>query len=80
MRCFRLLIKGRWKILASPFLLFDQVKIIVARCLLHNLIQKVKNYNPQEQMPHEESENKYNESNVEDIDMKYITTITSSNV
>nr|GEW56812.1 hypothetical protein [Tanacetum cinerariifolium] len=41
-RCFNLL-KGRWKILASPSFFFHittQVRIILACCLLHNLIRK----------------------------------------
>nr|GEW35742.1 hypothetical protein [Tanacetum cinerariifolium] len=48
-RCFGLL-KGRWKILASPsfFPIATQVRIILACCLLHNLIRKYMRVDPQE--------------------------------
>nr|GEU60772.1 hypothetical protein [Tanacetum cinerariifolium] len=46
-RCFGLL-KGRWKILASPsfFPIGTQVRIILACCLLHNLIRKYMSVDP----------------------------------
>ncbi|GJV25575.1 putative polyubiquitin [Tanacetum coccineum] len=48
-RCFGLL-KGRWKILASPsfFPIATQVHIILACCLLQNLIRKYMSVDPQE--------------------------------
>ncbi|GJX46318.1 calcium/proton exchanger [Tanacetum coccineum] len=48
-RCFGLL-KGRWKILASPlfFPIGAQVRIILACCLLHNLIRKYMSVDPLE--------------------------------
>ncbi|XP_074592484.1 uncharacterized protein LOC141848355 [Curcuma longa] len=48
-RCFGLL-KGRWKILASPsfFPMQTQVRIIIACCLLHNLIRKFMSHDPLE--------------------------------
>ncbi|GJU64599.1 ALP1-like protein, partial [Tanacetum coccineum] len=48
-RCFGLL-KGRWKILASPsfFPIGAQVRIILACCLLHNLIRKYMSIDPLE--------------------------------
>ncbi|KAG6496647.1 hypothetical protein ZIOFF_044517 [Zingiber officinale] len=54
-RCFGLL-KGRWKILASPsfFPIETQVRIILACFLLHNLIRKYMSFNPQELEPLEE--------------------------
>ncbi|XP_027169686.1 protein ALP1-like [Coffea eugenioides] len=78
-RCFGLL-KGRWKILASPsfFTIRTQVRIIMACCLLHNLIRKFMSYDPQEQMPCEVSDSEEDESDVDDGEMEYITTITPS--
>ncbi|KAG6470620.1 hypothetical protein ZIOFF_071697 [Zingiber officinale] len=54
-RCFGLL-KGQWKTLASQsFLPIEtQVCIILACCLLHNLIQKYIIFDPQELEPLEE--------------------------
>lgn len=48
-KCFGLL-KGRWKILASPsfFSIQTQVRIIMACCLLHNLIRQNMSVDPQE--------------------------------
>ena len=48
-RCFGLL-KGRWKILASPsfFPIGTQIRIILACCLLHNLIRKYMSVYPLE--------------------------------
>ncbi|KAJ8749125.1 hypothetical protein K2173_013732 [Erythroxylum novogranatense] len=56
-RCFGLL-KGRWKILASPsfFPIETQVRIILASCLLHNLIKKYMSFDPQELEPVEEDD------------------------
>ncbi|GJU73783.1 ALP1-like protein [Tanacetum coccineum] len=56
-RCFGLL-KGRWKILASPsfFPIATQVRIILACCLLHNLIRKYMRVDPQELEQDEEDE------------------------
>ncbi|KAG6514911.1 hypothetical protein ZIOFF_025286 [Zingiber officinale] len=56
-RCFGLL-KGRWKILASPsfFPIETQVRIILACCLLHNLIRKYMSFDPQELEPFEEDD------------------------
>ncbi|GJY86912.1 ALP1-like protein [Tanacetum coccineum] len=56
-RCFGLL-KGHWKILASPsfFLIATQVRIILACCLLHNLIRKYMRVDPQELEQDEEDE------------------------
>ncbi|KAJ9538574.1 hypothetical protein OSB04_031307 [Centaurea solstitialis] len=61
-RCFGLL-KGRWKILASPsfFSIETQVRIIMACCLLHNLIRKFMSQDPQESV--------YEETNSEDEKM-----------
>ncbi|GJS39759.1 ALP1-like protein [Tanacetum coccineum] len=48
-RCFGL-VKGRWKILASPsfFPIGTQVHIILACCFLHNLIRKYMSFDPLE--------------------------------
>ncbi|GJW89786.1 ALP1-like protein [Tanacetum coccineum] len=56
-RCFGLL-KGHWKILASPsfFPIATQVRIILACCLLHNLIRKYMRVDPQELVQNEEDE------------------------
>ncbi|GKB54282.1 ALP1-like protein [Tanacetum coccineum] len=56
-RCFGLL-KGRWKILASPsfFPIGTQVRIILACCLLHNLIRKYMSVDPLEVEQAEEDE------------------------
>ncbi|CAI9104650.1 OLC1v1003367C1 [Oldenlandia corymbosa var. corymbosa] len=76
-RCFGLL-KGRWKILASPsfFEIRTQVRIITACCLLHNLIRRYMSYDPQELIPNEE-ESEDEESQDED-EVEYITTIQPS--
>ncbi|KAG6528137.1 hypothetical protein ZIOFF_010286 [Zingiber officinale] len=56
-RCFGLL-KGRWKILASPsfFPIETQVRIVLACCLLHNLTRKYMSFDPQELEPLEEDD------------------------
>ncbi|KAG6483299.1 hypothetical protein ZIOFF_059943 [Zingiber officinale] len=56
-RCFGLL-NGRWKILASPsfFPMQTQVRIIIACCLLHNLICKFMSHDPQECIPDEDDD------------------------
>nr|GEW88026.1 hypothetical protein [Tanacetum cinerariifolium] len=56
-RCFGLL-KGRWKILASLsfFPIGTQVRIILACCLLHNLIRKYMSVDPLEVEQAEEDE------------------------
>lgn len=75
-RCFGLL-KGRWKILASPsfFSIQTQVRIIMACCLLHNLIRKFMSFDPQESKTQNEVESEEEESD-EDDEVEYITHIT----
>ncbi|XP_071913895.1 protein ALP1-like [Coffea arabica] len=70
-RCFGLL-KGRWKILASPsfFPIQTQVRIIMACCLLHNLIRKFMTFDPQELLQSEDEDS--------DEEVKYISTILPS--
>nr|XP_027120492.1 uncharacterized protein LOC113737458 [Coffea arabica] len=65
-RCFGLL-KGRWKILASPsfFPIQTQVRIIMACCLLHNLIRKFMTFDPQELLQSEENESEDEDSDEE---------------
>ncbi|KAG6536531.1 hypothetical protein ZIOFF_001589 [Zingiber officinale] len=72
-RCFGLL-KGRWKILASPsfFPIETQVRIILACCLLHNLIRKYMSFDPQELEPFEEDD--MEDEHFEDDE--YVTSIT----
>ena len=55
-RCFGLL-KIRWAILRSPcfYPIKTQCKIIVACCLLHNLIRREMSIDPMEQQPTEDS-------------------------
>ncbi|GJS11268.1 ALP1-like protein [Tanacetum coccineum] len=50
--------RGRWNILASPsfFPIVTQVRIILACCLLHNLIRKHMRVDPQELEQNEEDE------------------------
>ena len=83
-RCFGLL-KGRWKILASPsfFSIETQVRIIMACCLLHNLIRKFMSHDPQETVleeeeQEEEEEEEEGETNSEDgsDEVEYITNIS----
>nr|XP_043638055.1 protein ALP1-like [Erigeron canadensis] len=76
-RCFGLL-KGRWKILASPsfFSIQTQVRIIMACCLLHNLIRKYMSHDPQED--EEEEEEKESGSEDESEDVEYVTNISPS--
>ncbi|KAG6504621.1 hypothetical protein ZIOFF_036955 [Zingiber officinale] len=78
-RCFGLL-KGRWKILASPsfFAIQTQVRIIIACCLLHNLIRKFMSFDPQELIMEEEEESEDEESD-EDDEVEYVTNITPTN-
>ncbi|XP_042467558.1 protein ALP1-like [Zingiber officinale] len=78
-RCFGLL-KGRWKILASPsfFAIQTQVRIIIACCLLHNLIRKFMSFDPQELIMEEEEESEDEESD-EDDEVEYVTNITQTN-
>ncbi|XP_071730033.1 protein ALP1-like [Rutidosis leptorrhynchoides] len=73
-RCFGLL-KGRWKILASPsyFPIQTQVRIISACCLLHNLIRKFMSHDPQES--ESESEGEEEESGDESNEADYVTNI-----
>ena len=72
-RCFGLL-KGRWKILASPsfFHITTQVRIILACCLLHNLIRKYMRFDPLESEQDEVDEIE-NEEQLENED--YLTHI-----
>ncbi|KAJ9556271.1 hypothetical protein OSB04_010885 [Centaurea solstitialis] len=79
-RCFGLL-KGRWKILGSPsfFSIETQVRIIMACCLLHNLIRKFMSHDPQESvLEEEEEEENEEETNSEDEsnEIEYITNIS----
>lgn len=79
-RCFGLL-KGRWKILASPsfFSIKTQVRIIMACCLLHNLIRKFMSHDPQESvLDDDEEEEEELEDEDESEDMEYVTNISPS--
>ncbi|PWA57069.1 protein ALP1 [Artemisia annua] len=73
-RCFRLL-KGRWKILAFPsfFPITTQVRIILACCLLHNLIRKYMRVDPQELEQDEEDEIEHEEQLIEEACLSHIT-------
>ncbi|XP_042453279.1 protein ALP1-like [Zingiber officinale] len=73
-RCFGLL-KGRWKILASPsfFPIQTQVRIIISCCLLHNLIRKFMSTDPQESI--EDDEESEDEESDDDDEVEYIRTI-----
>ncbi|XP_047332017.1 putative nuclease HARBI1 [Impatiens glandulifera] len=79
-RCFGLL-KGRWKILASPsfFTIQIQVRIIMACCLLHNLIRKYMSVDPQESIIEEEEEENNDEESDDDEEVEHITQINPSN-
>ncbi|KAG6522479.1 hypothetical protein ZIOFF_019619 [Zingiber officinale] len=72
-RCFALL-KGRWKILASPsfFPIETQVCIILTCCFLHNLIRKYMSFDPQELEPLEE----YDMEDEHFEDDEYVMSIT----
>ncbi|GJZ61169.1 ALP1-like protein [Tanacetum coccineum] len=72
-RCFGLL-KGRWKILASPFFfpITTQVRIILACCLLHNLIRRYMRVDPQELEQDEEDEIEHEEQLVEEACLSHI--------
>ncbi|GJZ05792.1 ALP1-like protein, partial [Tanacetum coccineum] len=72
-RCFGLL-KGRWKILASPFFfpITTQVHIILACCLLHNLIRRYMRVDPQELEQDEEDEIEHEEQLVEEACLSHI--------
>ncbi|GJW83811.1 ribonuclease H-like domain-containing protein [Tanacetum coccineum] len=67
-RCFGLL-KGRWKILASPsfFHITTQVRITLACCLLHNLIRKYMRFDPLE-LAQDELDKIENEEQLENED------------
>ncbi|KAG6515930.1 hypothetical protein ZIOFF_026376 [Zingiber officinale] len=77
-RCFGLL-KGRWKILASPsfFSIQTQIRIIMACCLMHNLIRKFMSFDPQESLIADEEEESDRGSDNEEVE--YITQINPSN-
>ncbi|XP_057517828.1 uncharacterized protein LOC130798745 [Amaranthus tricolor] len=74
-RCFGLL-KGRWSILRSPsfFPIRTQGRIVMACCLLHNLIRKVM---PTDDVKEENMSND-NSDNDSDDEVEYITTIATS--
>ncbi|GJT33792.1 ALP1-like protein [Tanacetum coccineum] len=79
------LLKGRWKIVASPFILLKetQIRIIMACCLLHNLIQKFMSHDPQESVHEEEEEEEEYDDNdeeneVENGEVEYVTNIGPS--
>ncbi|GJS72184.1 ALP1-like protein [Tanacetum coccineum] len=79
-RCFGLL-KGRWKILASPsfFSIQTQVRIIMACCLLHNLIRKFMSHDPQESvLDDDDTDDEEEELENEEEDMEYVTNISPS--
>ncbi|GJV18040.1 ALP1-like protein [Tanacetum coccineum] len=73
-RCFGLL-KGRWKILASPsfFPITTQVRIILACCLLHNLIRKYMKVDPQELEQDEEDEIEHEEQLAEEACLSHVS-------
>ncbi|KAG6530162.1 hypothetical protein ZIOFF_012384 [Zingiber officinale] len=77
-RCFGLL-KGRWKILASPsfFSIQTQIRIIMACCLMHNLIRKFMNFDPQESLIANEEEE--SDGGSDDEEVEYIMQINPSN-
>ncbi|GJV28824.1 ALP1-like protein [Tanacetum coccineum] len=72
-RCFGLL-KGRWKILASPsfFPITTQVRIILACFLLHNLIRRYIRVDPQE-LEQDEDEIEHEEQLVEEASLSHIS-------
>ncbi|KAG6512626.1 hypothetical protein ZIOFF_030751 [Zingiber officinale] len=74
-RCFGLL-KGHWKIIASPsfFPMQIQVRIIIACCLLHNLIHKFMSHDPQECIPDEDEQSEDDDSD-RGTETEYIRTI-----
>ncbi|XP_057548011.1 protein ALP1-like [Amaranthus tricolor] len=74
-RCFGLL-KGRWSILRSPsfFPIRTQGRIVMACCLLHNLIRKVMLTDDVE----EENMSNDDSDNDSDDEVEYITTIVTS--
>lgn len=80
-RCFGLL-KGRWKILASPsfFRIQTQVRIIIACCLLHNLIRREMAVDPEELEPDTRPNGDDDDSDEDDNEdaIEYITTIEPS--
>ncbi|KAJ9556263.1 hypothetical protein OSB04_010877 [Centaurea solstitialis] len=71
-RCFGLL-KGRWKILASPsfFSIETQVRIIMACCLLHNLNRKFMSHDPQKMVLEEEEEEPNSEDESDEVEICY---------
>ncbi|GAB4846805.1 hypothetical protein Ancab_039809 [Ancistrocladus abbreviatus] len=73
-RCFGLL-KGRWSMLRSPsfFPIRTQGRIVMACCLLHNLIRR---YMPTDPLEEEEV---INEDDDDIDDVEFITTIETSN-
>ncbi|KAG6472755.1 hypothetical protein ZIOFF_070233 [Zingiber officinale] len=77
-RCFGLL-KGRWKILASPsfFSIQTQIRIIMACCLMHNLIRKFMSFDPQESLIADEEEE--SDGGSDDEEVEYIMQINPSN-
>ncbi|GJZ66387.1 hypothetical protein Tco_0623083 [Tanacetum coccineum] len=72
-RCFGLL-KGRWKILASPsfFPITTQVRIILACFLQHNLIRRYMRVDPQE-LEQDEDEIEHEEQLVEEASLSHIS-------
>ncbi|XP_031090557.1 protein ALP1-like [Ipomoea triloba] len=75
-RCFGLL-KGKWKILASPsfFPIKTQVNIIIACCLLHNLIRRNTIIEEREEDVIEDLEASNNETDDEEDEVEYVTSI-----
>ena len=81
-RCFGLL-KGRWAILRSPsfFPLRTQGRIVMACCLLHNLIRRFMPTNNMEGEEFVDEDDDYddNEDNDDDEEVEFITTIATFN-
>ena len=79
-RCFGLL-KGRWAILRSPsfFPLRTQGRIVMACCLLHNLIRRFMPTNHMEEEDFVDDDDDDNdEDNDDDEEVEFITTIATS--
>lgn len=77
-RCFGIL-KGRWSILRSPsfFPIRTQGRIVLACCLLHNLIRRLMPTEDEEIMSDEEEEEEEEEEDEEE-EKEFITNIETS--
>ncbi|XP_057249238.1 protein ALP1-like [Beta vulgaris subsp. vulgaris] len=77
-RCFRLL-KGRWSILRSPsfFPIRTQGRIVMACCLLHNLIRRIM---PTDDIAYDSDEESEDDDVDDDLDdeMEFISTLETS--